>query len=181
MKLFLSALFTSLLLSSTPCYAIFEFSSTYSYKKTFYGEDTYDISQSASLGLSYYFWEMSAIELAYTNGTGLHVQPQYSAIQNLTAYGAYLMLTLAGKDNPLQPYLKLGAAYIIKDITFQVPRVDPIKTKKEGLSPSAGAGLKLMLSKTFGIRAGFDVTASPLNSNEVTYDFNGTAGVSILF
>lgn len=170
-----------LLISQAAWAGLFELSATGSYRKQHYDSTHNESMESVTGSLAYYFWEMTAFEMSYTVGNAEQVQPEYTAYQSFKAYGANLLLTMANRDSAFKPYLKVGAAYIIKDLRYDIPNFEPIRIHKEGTAPTAGLGFKLMLTKQFGIKAGVEASSSPMNEDPVTYDFSASGGISLLF
>jgi outer membrane autotransporter protein len=160
-----------------------EVSATYNYKRTNYDQNQYSAGESGTGGIGYYFWETSAFEITYTRGAEILVQSSGTTYQDLTAYGADFLFTVANQGSPFKPYLKLGAVYIIKNLrafysngTVSSPIVD------QGTAAQVGLGFKWMLGPRFGIKSGIDVSTSPLNnSSHTTYDFAANIGASFLF
>lgn len=151
--------------------------------------DNYQELLSFTGSMSYYFWEMSALELSYTEGkqiVSLKINSDPNKTVTTTIFrlaGLDLVLTLAGKESVLQPYVKVGGAYIQKEILRQVvgfgspDRID----SPSGVVPSAGVGFKVKISQTFSIKVGVDGWSSPLNRKPVTWDYAGRAGVTWMF
>lgn len=137
--------------------------------------------------LSYYFWEMSALELSYTEGTQVVVLSIPGDNKNVVTtqfriIGGDLVLTLADKDSLLQPYVKVGGAYMTKKITREIQTVgsDHLDAPS-GLVPSAGVGFKIKISQGLSIKVGVDAWTSPPEKKPVTVDYAGRAGISWLF
>ena len=140
---------------------------------------------------------MSALELSYTQGVANQLDPQYTAFQNIRAYGADVMFTLADKDSTFKPYIKVGLAWQDKDLQYVInPALPPFGVETTGLAPTAGAGAKLMITQQLALKFGIDVSSSPLfffaetvtpsssgppPPNVITYDVSANAGVSFLF
>src|SRR5688572_20742114 len=170
---------------------VFEISATGSYRKTNFDANHTAAMESVTGGLAYYFWELSALQLSYTRGAANQVQPEYTAYQTFEAYGLDLLITIASRESALKPYIKAGAAYVVKDLRTYVPvpgsnpiLYNTLVIQTFGVSPTAGLGFKLMLGQQFAIKAGVDVSTSPLrkDSNEpTTYDFAANGGISFLF
>lgn len=155
-----------LLLLSLKSFAFLtEFSVSYAQKKTYFNNLNYNNTESTTGSVSFYFMEKMAVELSYTdasilreetifNGTGFQ---QQTSLQKMAVYGADLILMLADKKAVLQPYLKGGVAQIHKTLTTKnsdifVYDTDPINST----SPSYGAGLKISLSESFGVKISYD-------------------------
>jgi len=170
---------------------VFEISTTGSYRKTNFDATNSTAMESLTGAIAYYFWELSALQMSYTRGAASQVQPQYTAYQTFEAYGVDILITVANRESILKPYIKAGVAYTAKDLrTFiPVPGSSPIiyntlTVQSFGLSPTAGLGFKLMIGQQFALKAGVDVSTSPLrkDSNEpTTYDFALNGGVSFMF
>jgi opacity protein-like surface antigen len=160
-----------------------------SYRKSFIDEKNYQESTSLTGSVSYYFWELSALELSYTQGGAkIVLQPEgevpVTTITNFEAIGLDLVVTFADRAAFIQPYGKLGAAYISKKIKRKAAdyaAYDVASESTEGISPTAGAGLKFKLTDQFSVKFGGDVWWSPLGKEPMTTDYAFRVGVSWLF
>jgi hypothetical protein len=138
--------------------------------------------------VSYYFWELSALELSYTQGQQV-VTVQFEGETTRTTMttffeliGLDLVLTLADKQSMLQPYIKVGGAYLRKEIVRDVEGLGRTKMDSPaGVVPSAGIGFKLRFTQTLSFKVGVDAWTSPLDREPVTIDYAGRAGISWMF
>ncbi len=139
--------------------------------------------------VSYYFWELSALEMSYTKGSQVVTTkfPGDTARSiNTTLFemmGLDLVLTLGGKDSLLQPYVKGGVARISKTIIREIEGIsrDQVDTGGPTVVPSAGVGFKLKFTPTFSIKVGIDAWKSTSGGNTSTVDYAGRAGISWMF
>lgn len=155
-----------LLLLSLKSFAFLtEFSVSYAQKKTYFNNLNYNNTESTTGSVSFYFMEKLAVELSYTdasilreetvfNGTGFQ---QQTSLQKMAVYDSSLILMLADKKAVFQPYIKGGVAQIKKTLSTKNASVfvydsDPINST----SPSYGAGLKISLSESFGIKLSYE-------------------------
>ena len=157
------------------------------YRKSTINSNNYQESNSYTGSIGYYFGDMSALEVSYTSGESHVVTQPPGYIKMLVRArfqmtGLDLVLSASGRDSHLQPYLKLGAAYIQKTISQQIDGSpsEAIPGQK-GVVPSVGIGFKINLTKQFGIKVGVDAWTSPLSDSSVVIDFAGRAGLSLLF
>lgn len=165
---------------------VFEVGGSGSWRKSSFDAENYSEMTSWTGSMSYYFYELSALELSYTDGVSRQsVKPQNDirsiSVTNFQLTALDLVMTLAGKEDTFQPYVKLGGGYLNKQIFNQFDD-GPMKSagKIHGWVPSAGVGLKWFLSKDFSIRLGLDAWTSPPNVKPVVVDYAGRAGLSIL-
>ncbi len=170
-------------MASAPAFAgVYEISALYNFKKTYYDSQNYEATETGTGSLAYYFWEMSALELSYTKGAAILVQPGDTVYQDISAYGADLLFTIANRESSFKPYIKVGGSYVIKTLRHYYAAGATMPAKIEGLSPFAGIGMKFMIGQQFGIKMGIDVSSSPMANNQpTTYDFGANAGISFLF
>ena len=180
-------LFGLLLVSPSAFAGIFEVGASGNYRISRIDNDNYQEMVSYTGTISYYFWEMSAFELSYTEGTQIVVLqiPTENKTTTTTSFkmgGLDLVLTLADKDSVFQPYIKVGGAYIKKEIYREVATlgIDRLPSS-EGVVPSAGVGFKVKITNAFSIKAGVDAWTSPSNQKPTTIDYAGRAGVSWMF
>lgn len=180
------SLLLTLLTSQTASAGFTELSATANYRKSSIDENNYQESVSYVGSIAYYFWELSALELSYTNGQStISVQP-IGDIKTLTTTdfeltGLDLVFTLAARDDLLQPYIKIGGAYLKKRIVEQPDGLAAqVVASQDGLAPSAGVGIKIQVAKDFFIKAGVDAWSSPLKVTPIIVDYAARAGVSWL-
>jgi hypothetical protein len=180
---------TVILFSANSMAGVFEIGAQANYRSTNFDPTHSDVMESGTGSIGYYFWGLSALELSYTRGAALQQQPEYSAYQDLTAYGIDFMITMANKDSALKPYIKLGAAYVDKNLREIFPNLPAISIETRGIAPSAGLGFKLMITQQFALKAGMEASTSPVfmyystspDPNTITYDFSANGGLSIFF
>ncbi len=142
-----------------------ELAVSYAQKKTYFNADNFNNMESNTGSVSFYFMEKLAIELSYTtasilreetiyNGTGFQ---QQTTLQRVKVYGSDFIFILADKKSIIQPYLKLGISQIEKTMSTKNSDVfiydtDPINS----VSPSYGAGVKIPLTDSFGLKLSYD-------------------------
>lgn len=137
--------------------------------------------------VSYYFWELSALELSYTKGsqvvtTKFPGDPARTISTTLfEMIGLDLVLTLADKEALLQPYIKGGVARISKVIVREIEGMsrDQVETDPT-VVPSAGVGFKVKFTKTLSLKVGVDAWKSSAGDTSVI-DYAGRAGISWMF
>lgn len=173
---------------SSNCFAgTVEIGASANLRKSTIDKNNFQDSTSYTGSISYYFWEMSALEISYTEGTALlSVKPvddtKIITTSSFRLIGVDLVISLASSQSFLQPYLKVGAAHIEKKIVRQPEGMDASEIEApKGIVPSAGLGFKLILSKNFSIKIGADAWTSPLGEKNPTIDYAGRAGISWLF
>jgi opacity protein-like surface antigen len=159
-------LFLCLTLASINSYALLtEFSVSYAQKKTYFNADNFNNTESKTGSVSFYFMEKLAIELSYTDASILREETifngntfqQQTSLQKVTVYGSDFIFMLTDKKSMVQPYLKAGVSQIKKTLSNKSSEVliynsDPINA----VSPSYGAGLKISLTETFGLKFSYD-------------------------
>lgn len=182
---FLLFFFTTSCLSAKA--GVIEMGTSATFRRSTIDENNFQESTSYTGTVSYYFWEMSALELSYTEGSSLlSVKPvddtKVITRSTFRLIGLDLVITLASQQSSLQPYIKIGGARISKKIVRQPEGLDASEIESPtGLVPSAGLGLKIVLGKAFSIKIGVDAWTSPLSESKPTIDYAGRAGVSWMF
>lgn len=158
------------------------------YRKSSIDANNYQESLSYTGSLTYYFWEMSAIEMSYTNGiSNASVKPGTDArtdtITGFELTGLDFILTLADRESVVQPYVKVGGAYIKKKIVKRTEGIADTRDggSSEGLVPSAGVGFKIKFTKELSLKVGVDAWTSPPKQEPVIVDFAGRVGLSWMF
>lgn len=160
---------------------LFELGTSVSYRKTNFDATRSSAIQTTTGSLAYYFWGLSALQFSYTYGTANQIQPEYTAYQIIQQIGMNLLITMASRESSFRPYLKVGGAYTEKKLRYNIPNFEPLRSEMYGVTPTGGIGFKLMIGKRFAIKAGVDVTTSPINDDVFTFDLEATGGISILF
>ena len=161
-----------------------EIGSTAQYRTSYVNEFNYSRTQAISASIAYYFWEMSAIEISYTNGVNQSfirttLDENFIVTTMFDLAGADLILSLAGRQAPFRPYFKVGASYQQKKIRFEQTYFPVYSEEIYGWAPTAGAGFKLMMTDSLALKIGADAWASPEQTNR--FDFAASAGFSWLF
>jgi len=156
-----------------------------SYRESRISNDSFTIMQAWTGSLAYYFGEFSALEVSYTKGKTFTKTNIYEQIAFVELTGMDLIITLAGKEAPFRPYVKVGSAYQIKQIVYKQDGTDAVQLDKiEGVSPSAGVGFRVLISDSLAIRVGFDAWTSPLvddPNRPSSMDYAARLGVSWIF
>jgi hypothetical protein len=177
-----------LLFFSNNLYAFFtELSISHSYKKTTFTTDNFIESELLTGSASFYIWDHIAIESSYTKGMALRKEkdstnPIRTINQDTTVYGLDLVLSLSDRKATFQPYLKGGAAYIIKkqvvtDEGNPSFEINPTPT----FSPSYGIGFKLKFTDSLALTTGIDIWQTPLDDGSKTNDIATRSGISWIF
>ena len=171
-----------MVLSYSTGFAFYEVGMSGSYRKTYQNKDNFSTYTSATGSVSYYFWEYSAIELSYTRAQTDEVRIDYTSRGFIEFYGGDLIITFADRKADFQPYVKVGVSYQVKEVQYKQVNQDVVVLPRvEGWAPSGGFGLKILLGKNFAIKTGLDVWSSPLSESDITYDYAGRVGISMLF
>ncbi len=180
-------------LSFTTAHAsgIYEIGVSASGKRANIAKDAYDESASLTGSISYYFMEMSALELSYTDGINRRVVGSGSTTEHrsslfYTMVGLDLVVSFGPKEADFRPYIKAGAAYIIRkqlsDQYIDASGPYPTTTVEDPptVVPSAGVGARVSLSKSFALKFGIDMWVSrPLSETPIKYDYAGRIGLSM--
>jgi opacity protein-like surface antigen len=167
-----------------------EISYQYSQRSSYIDDDNYQKSMSHTGSISWYFFDMSAIEISYTHGEG-QVSGKASGDPHaiifktmLDMVDASLVITLAQKDWAFQPYVKGGAASVDKRIYRTDANWNNLKishTDKNEIEPSWGVGFRYFLTKNLSIRAGYDRWKTGKSDSHDIWDDAIRAGVSLAF
>ena len=159
------------------------------YRSSGYDKYNYIQSLTKTASLSYYFWELCAWELNYTTGYSKQatkaagvLSPKTTVEDNIEMISMDLVLSFAGRQDPLRPYIKVGGGYLTKERFRQIEGFDKEKiSTQRGMVPSGGIGVSVNFTKEFSIKFGVDAWTSPLNEDPVIVDYAGRAGISWMF
>lgn len=165
-----------------------ELSASYSVRNSNIDDNNYTKNESWTGSFAWYFLELSAIELSYTKGLAeqsLKSSTDPNPIKyyaEFEMYGADLVITLATKESFLQPFIRGGMANIRKK--FYKEDQGTITSYGEPIDevvPSYGAGLKLLITKTFSIKGSYDRWRSGSNNDKEIWDDAIKGGISWYF
>ena len=189
----------SILVLSVMCFSInsfagiIELSLNGNYKNSKIDEANYKLNTGLSTSISYFFGEMSALEFSYSNSEEINsLRQSVTADTQVTTYkstfyGVDFVLSFASRKSQLQPFIKIGAAKLVKKTFYKETNVDEKEIAKfSGLVPSAGAGMRMKFTQTFSLKMGIDAWSVKNDSDNTTPDFKdwdyaGRVGLSWLF
>jgi len=186
---FLALIFVFILAAPKAFAGFVELGASANYRSSGYDKNNYIQSLTYTASFSYYFWEMCAWELNYTTGyskqstLGAAINELKTTIEdNIEMISMDLVLSFASRQDPIRPYIKLGAGHLTKERYRQVEGFskDKISTQR-GVVPSGGLGIAVNLTKEFSIKIGVDAWTSPMDQKPVIVDYAGRAGVSWIF
>jgi len=181
--------FTLVLFSLVAQAGIMELSASYGVRTSKIDADNYTRSESWSSSLAWYFWEKSALEVSYSQGRSVQ---SLKAVGTSTliytmdseVYGADLVITLAGKDSFIQPFIRGGVAHLKKKIyrtDTATGAVDLFGAPVDGVVPTYGAGLNIRLTTTFSLKFSYDRIRSGVSNDSNIWDEAAKAGLSWYF
>jgi outer membrane protein W len=169
-------------------------------RKQNFDTETWDETSAYTGSLSYYFSEMSSVELSYTDAFNRRVAGNGSlneqlALTTFKAAGLDFIYTHGGRDAQVRPYVKAGPMYIIEKKTTSQYKVagvpyspNPVDSDK-GLVPSAGIGIRIAITSGISLKLGYDIwMARPFGAKDATgnaypniFDTAGRAALSWAF
>lgn len=158
---------------------------SYGRKTTSFDENNSFDSESITGSVSLYFLERMALELSYTDAKGLRQEKasasdaQRTTTQKSQIMGADLILTFAERKALFQPYIKGGGAQISRYQQVKIEGQDTYTIEPEVATvPSYGAGLKIQMTETFGVKLSYDVWKTPIGGGLQTDDSSIRAGIT---
>ncbi len=187
LKYFLLVLLSSLVFS--PAQAFFtEVGASYGHDRKNFDANNYTESESLTGELSFYFMERVALELSYTDATGLLKQkasstdPARTTQQKTQIFGADLILMFADRKAFLQPFIKGGGARISRSQEIKIEGFDTQTLDPETATvPSYGLGVKVLLTEQLSFKFSYSVWRTPIGGGVTTDDSSLRAGISWLF
>lgn len=180
----LLAAFTLLTLPAQAGY--FEISSTGSYRNNTVNDYTYSRTQSITASVAYYFWELSAFEVSYTDalsrsyGRTAISGTDYVETSRVKLFGGDFVFSFAGRQSSFRPYIKIGGANQTKTWIYEEGLVNT-RVDTDGLSLTGGFGFKFLLTEAFALKAGVDAWSNPLSEEKRIIDYAANAGISLMF
>lgn len=180
--------FLLLLTATTASALVTEVGLNYSRKKNSLNSENYSDAESVTGSLSFYFWERLALELSYTDASGVRRERIASGANSIDlistlstkVYGMDLIWVLADRKALFQPYIKGGAARLerrseVKDYNLNLTyALEP----DVALVPSYGVGFKVALTQTFGLKFSYDAWKTPLGGGSYSNDDSLRAGIT---
>ncbi len=171
---------------SAPAMALYtEVGLSYGRKTTTFDQNNTFDSESVTGSLSLYFLERLALELSYTDATGLRKEkafstdPQRTTTQKSQIMGADLIFVFADKKALFQPYIKAGGAQISRTQIVDIEGFSTYTLPVDNATvPSYGAGLKIAITETLGIKLSYDVWKTPAGGGVQTDDTSIRAGIT---
>lgn len=171
---------------TSPATAMYtELGASYGRKVTTFDADNKFDAESLSGSISLYFLERLALELSYTDATGLRTEkaspsdPKRTTVQKSQVFGADLILVFADKKSLFQPYIKGGAAQINRKQQVKIDGQDTFDLDPEQATvPSYGLGLKIAITDSFGIKMSYDVWKTPIGGGMQTDDTSTRVGIT---
>lgn len=156
---------------------------SYSYSKKTFNSSNFYQTDSKSVSLSFYFMEKWALEASYTDAFYESQESDITStrtVQQSSKIGdGSLVYMMLDRKNMIQPYIKAGAAHVMKSQVVKYLNASAIEVPpSSGWAPSYGAGLKFVLSERFSIKLAYDVWQTPLSDKTSSDDTSFKAGLS---
>lgn len=185
-KIFSLSLLSVGIFLSQPVYALYtELGLSYSRKTTTFDENNNFDTESITGSFSFYFLERLALEFSYTDAKGVREEkastsdPRRTTTQKSQIVGSDLILTFADRKALFQPYIKGGGAQISRFQEVRIEGQDTYTIEPETATvPSYGAGLKIQMTESFGVKLSYDVWKTPIGGGLQTDDSAIRAGIT---
>jgi hypothetical protein len=160
----------------------FEISLGGSYSHSTYTDTDYEWERRYGASVGFYLTDLTELEVSWqdsldrTNITGYEDTTFHD-----DTYGVTLSQTLAGKNSWLQPYVKAGIGQLNREASGSYAVGAPPPEILDQVTGIIGGGLKIYLSKSFGLRV--EATSYLTDFNVATWrnNINATYGISIYF
>lgn len=149
----------------------------------------YDEYSSYTASFAYYFREMTALELSYSEGKNTRFIPSPSITSTTThkysLIGLDLIFTFGQRTDQFIPYIKAGIAYFDKksidyDYIYngisQTPQTVDLNSS---IVPSAGVGIQTRITQRLALKTGIEVwTSGPIDKDIKNFDWAARIGFS---
>lgn len=174
----------------------FELGISGNYRKVYLSDDNssdraYDENSAYVASAAYYFREMTALEISYSQGKNKRFIPSPTITSTTThrydMLGADLIFTFGKRGDLFIPYVKAGVAYFdrksieyvyVDNLTGTVLPSSPVEMDST-VVPSAGLGVQIRMTQRLAFKAGIDIwTSGPINKNVDDFDWAARLGVS---
>lgn len=155
--------------------------------------EAFDATTAYTASIAYYFAEMAALELNYTNGQSERFVPGPIADSRTTydfsLVGMDLIISFAERQSTFVPYVKAGVAYFVnKDVTYEfIDNNNSLNNRRDQVNlgaafvPSLGFGLRFRLTQTLAFKFGLEAWTSDSIDRDHSWDMFGRAGISWFF
>lgn len=159
-----------------------ELSVGFSYSQSTFSPGSYQWSRRWGASIGYYLWSISEIELGFQD---VYDRTRIEGAQDTTfndrIYSVNWVQGLTPKGFPVQPYLKVGAGQLNRDASGTYASGATVPSRLDSLTVIAGAGLKILILRTFGLRveANTYLIGGVLSTWKDNFAF--TSGVSLYF
>lgn len=185
MRSFVRLCFVSILFLGVESFSFYtELGLSYSRKKTSFDTNNFTDSESVTGSMSFYFAEKIAVELSYTDGSSKREERitgiQYVIFQKTKVIGADLIYVFADRKSFFQPYIKGGAAQLTRQQVVQFGLDSENLDPEVATVPSYGAGLKLAITSSLGVKISYDAWRTPIGGGQSTDDSQIRAGITWL-
>jgi hypothetical protein len=153
-----------------------------SFSRTNYSDVDYTWNRRWGVSAGYYFTERSGIELAFQD---IVDRSRIAGYEDTTfhdmVYSANWNQAFTGRKFPVQPYVKIGIGQLNRDAsgTYANGAAPPIT--QDQLTGVLGAGVKIFLTQSFGIRAEATTYLAGGNLGKWKDNFGLTFGTSFYF
>lgn len=159
-----------------------ELSAGLNYNHSVYSSDSYSWTRRLGGSLGYNFNDSSTLEVAYQHS---YERNHYEGFEDSTyddqVYSLNVVWNIFGRSAQVQPYTKIGIGQLNRDASIadsagrsQVQHIDQV-------TGVIGAGLKLMLTKTFAIRMEGTSYLSGAKISTWRDNFGATFGISLYY
>lgn len=162
----------------------FEISAGASFNRSNYGEGSYEWNRRWTGSFGYHFSERTEIELSFSDSVTRTNIPGY---QNTTfhdeTYSASWIQSFFGKEALLDPYFKLGIGQLnrVATGTYDSYGGTTADSQTGSLTEIVGVGLRIRLTKRFGIRAEADTYITEFKLSSWQDNVYITTGLSFYF
>ena len=163
--------------------------------KNYIASDSWEESISATAGLAFTLFSTVRFEARYTNSTSLQNNISVvgaSAVGTLTNVltesenlSGGLDIAFTGDKSVFQPFLYLGAGYIVSQRSYYFTPVGTTQsiyagpTTQEGITGNLGAGFRLLVAHHLAIEIEAFGYAMDIDKPNPLINFSGSAGIRI--
>lgn len=157
MKIGVVSLVLVLLISMLPLQAVagaFELSAGFNFNRSNYTASDYSWTRRWGASIGYHFTDTSEVEIAFQDITDrTSIRNYQDTTFHDQVYSANWVQAFAGKNAAIQPYIKVGIGQLNRDASGSYANGASPPLLVDSLTGVLGAGLRLYLTRGFGIRA----------------------------
>jgi len=171
----------TLILSSNLYAGYFEVSAGGSYSNYKNSAVSSTKTQSINASFAYRFVSASAIELSYYNTKQIATAPYSSTYSKMDVASASLLIYIFGTKYTIQPYVKAGGGYMIRNNTYNTDGFESLTLRDDSFSANIGGGIKYYFTGNLALQGSATAYVTDFDMSSPYIHQAYSVGVTVLF